>query len=128
MECKDPKAAKALNKELKAQYNKKQDPERDIPCLRIAICVKYLQCPEFRNFLLTHPDKPLVEYAWWKDYIYGCVDVDENFKYNLKVGQVTGKNVCGRLINEIRREGRKGEEVIKALIDKNLKTLGIETE
>ncbi len=48
--------------------------------------------------------------------------------FRLKVGQVTGKNVCGRLINEIRREGRKGEEVIKALIDKNLKTLGIETE
>ncbi len=52
-------------------------------------------------------------------------DVDEKHKYDLKVGQVTGKNVCGRLINEIRRKGSQGEEAIKSLIDENLGKLDI---
>ena len=83
-----------------------EELERDVPLLRLAIRVKYNCCEEFKEFLDNHPNTPIVEYAWWGDTTYGCMDEDENLKYNWYKGVVKGKNVCGRIIKGVRDEGK----------------------
>ncbi len=86
-----------------------EGPERLIPMLRFCLRLKYNQCDEFRNFLLENPDKKLVEYAAWGDDTWGMVDEDEKLKWNWRKGYVRGQNVCGRLIQEVRRDGLAGD-------------------
>lgn len=104
LQINSPKEVKKKGKQIINKLDIENNIVRNVQFLRLAIKVKYNCCNEFRNFLLTHPNIDIVEYAWWGDDFYGCVDVDENLKYNWKEGYVIGKNVCGRLIKEIRDE------------------------
>ena len=80
------------------------DIYRDVQLLRLTIRVKYNCCREFKAFLDNHPNDYIVEYAWWGDNEYGCVDEERNLKYDWKQGIVRGKNVCGRIIRGVRDE------------------------
>lgn len=104
LEIESPKDVKKTGTQLIKRLRIEDDIVRDVQLLRLAIKVKYNCCADFRNFLLAHQNTDIVEYAWWGDDFYSCVDVDENLKYNWKEGYVIGKNVCGRLIKEIRDE------------------------
>ena len=77
---------------------------RDVQLLRLAIRVKYNCCREFKAFLDNHPNDYIVEYAWWGDNEYGCVDEKSSLKYDWTQGSVIGKNVCGRIIRGVRDE------------------------
>lgn len=99
-----PKEVKNRGRVFLKNLKVEETTERKVQLLRLAIKVKYNCCDQFRQFLISHPNTDIVEYAWWGDDFYGCVDEDINFKYNWKKGYVTGKNVCGRLIKEIRDE------------------------
>lgn len=101
-----PKEVKTKGAQLIKRLKIGDDIVRDVQLLRLAIRVKYNYCIEFREFLLAHPNTDIVEYAWWGDDLYGCVDEDINLKYNPKEGFVIGKNVCGRLLSEIRDESK----------------------
>ena len=79
---------------------------RSVEALRIAIGRKMECCSEFRDLVLNSGDKKIVEYAWWGDSLFGCVDVDANNKYDWYKGAVVGRNVCGRLIMEWRKKWR----------------------
>lgn len=87
-------------------------PERLIPMLRFCIRLKYDQCEEFQQFLLANPRKKLVEYAPWGDDTWGMIDEDEDCVWNWYKGNVRGQNVCGRIIQQVRREGQMGEVVV----------------
>ena len=77
--------------------------KKEVQALRIAIGEKMRCCSEFRNIVLG-TNKKIVEYAWWGDDGYGCVDLDPRNKYNWTRGQVRGQNICGRLIMEWRKK------------------------
>lgn len=99
-----PKDVKRKGTEYMKRLGITDDIERDVQLLRLAIRVKYNCCSEFREFLLCHPAIPIVEYAWWGDSVYGCVDEDTGLKYDWTKGYVRGKNVCGRIIKGVRDE------------------------
>ena len=80
------------------------NPYIEIPYLRFCQQVKYIQCEEFRIFLQTHPDVPLVEYAWGGDGFWGAFDENPEMKFNWYKGNVTGKNVCGRIMMGVRKQ------------------------
>ncbi len=86
-------------------------PERLIPMLRFCIRLKYNQCQEFQQFLIDNPQKKLVEYAPWGDCTWGMIDEHEEFEWNWYKGKVWGQNICGRIIQQIRREGQEGDVV-----------------
>lgn len=104
LRCTTPKEVKKRGAELMKTLGVNAVLERDVPLLRLAIRVKYNCCKEFRDFLFSHPTQPIVEYAWWGDTTFGCVDKDENLKYDWDKGYVIGKNVCGRIIMGVRKE------------------------
>lgn len=77
----------------------------ELNALRTAIGEKMRCCKEFRDLVLSSGNKKIVEYSWWaKEADYGCVDVDERYKYDWYNGYVRGQNVCGRLISEWRKK------------------------
>jgi ribA/ribD-fused uncharacterized protein len=104
LEIESPKDVKKTGTQLIKRLMIVDDIVRDVQLLRFAIRIKYNYCTEFREYLNTTYNKNIVEYAWWGDDFYGCFDEDINLKYNLNEGWVVGKNVCGRLIKEIRDE------------------------
>lgn len=104
LRCETPKDVKKKGSEYMKMLGVVEDLERDVQLLRLAIRIKYNCCEEFRKFLYNHPNTPIVEYAWWGDTTYGCVDEDERLKYNWTIGIVRGKNVCGRIIKGVRDE------------------------
>lgn len=103
LEIDSPKDVKKTGTQLIKRLMIVDDIVRDVQLLRLAIRIKYNCCTEFREYL-NKTNKNIVEYAWWGDDFYGCVDEDINLKYNLNEGWAVGKNVCGRLIKEIRDE------------------------
>ena len=104
MQCSTPKDVKRTGEKFMKKLGIADDIYRDVQLLRLAIRVKYNCCKEFKVFLDNHPNIPIVEYAWWGDNEYGCVDEDKMLKYNWEQGSVIGKNVCGRIIRGIRDE------------------------
>lgn len=104
MLCATPKEAKKKGTTYMKKLGIVGDIERDVHLLRLAIRVKYNCCASFRAFLDTHPNQYFVEYAWWGDTTYGCVDEDKVLKCNWNQGIVSGKNVCGRIIKGVRDE------------------------
>lgn len=88
--------------------SKEECQRAEVQALRTAIGLKMKYCEEFRNVVLE-TDKKIVEYAWWGDDDYGCVDVDEKYKCNYFEGKLRGRNICGRLIMEWRKKYRNGE-------------------
>lgn len=50
---------------------------------------------EFRRFLRESVGKDLVEFAWWHDAHYGCVENKETHEYE-------GINACGRIMMKVR--------------------------
>ena len=104
LQCSAPKEAKKTGERLMKKLGVVEDIERDVQLLRLAIRVKYNCCREFKAFLENHPDVPIVEYAWWGDNEFGCVDEERNLKFDWKQGIVRGKNVCGRIIRGVRDE------------------------
>lgn len=101
-----PKEVKRTGERFMKKLGMVDEIERDVQLLRLAIRVKYNCCEEFRMFLDAHPNIPIVEYAWWGDSEYGCVDEDDSLKYNWYKGYVIGQNVCGRIIRGVRDEAK----------------------
>ena len=110
MGAKDAKEAKKIGgKMLKGWGWSSKDESRQkasVQALRTAIGAKMAWCSEFRDVVLNSGDKKIVEYAWWGDKTFGCVDVDMENKGNWYKGAVMGQNVCGRLIMEWRKKWR----------------------
>ena len=104
LQCSTPKETKRMGERFMKKLGLADDIYRDVQLLRLAIRVKYNCCREFKVFLDNHPNDYIVEYAWWGDTTYGCVDEDERLKYNWTIGIVRGKNVCGRIIKGVRDE------------------------
>jgi predicted NAD-dependent protein-ADP-ribosyltransferase YbiA (DUF1768 family) len=104
LRCETPKDVKKKGSEYMKKLGIVEDLERNVHLLRLAIRVKYNCCEEFRKFLDNHPNIPIVEYAWWGDTTFGCVDEDSRLKYDWSRGAVIGKNVCGRIIRGVRNE------------------------
>ncbi|MDO5496725.1 MAG: NADAR family protein [Alistipes sp.] len=104
LQCATPKEVKKLGEKFMKKLGIADDLKRDVPLLRLAIRVKYNCCTHFKTFLDTHPNQCIVEYAWWGDNEYGCVDDDRWLKYDWTQGYVTGKNLCGRIIKGVRDE------------------------
>ena len=104
MQCSTPKETKNMGDKFMKKLGIADDIYRDVQLLRLAIRVKYNCCREFKAFLDNHPNDYIVEYAWWGDNEYGCVDEERNLKYDWKQGIVRGKNVCGRIISGVRNE------------------------
>lgn len=109
MQCPDAKAVKKNGDLLIKRHKINLSAETEVRLLRFCIQLKYIQCPEFKNFLLQHPTERLVEYAPWGDNTYGMVDTDESNKWNWYKGEVAGQNVCGRLIMEVRNSAQEGD-------------------
>lgn len=83
-------------------YIKERDGDFDSKkyrCLRKCLELKYLQCYEFRKAIDESGSKNLVEYAPW-DSEYGTTWLKE---YNAYVG----KNACGRIMMEVRKQHSK---------------------
>ena len=104
MKCETPKEVKKKGERYMKKLGITDHIVRDVQLLRLAIRVKYNCCKEFRSFLERHPNNFYVEYAWWGDDEYGCVDEDGRLMYNWNQGIVKGKNVCGRIIKGIQNE------------------------
>ena len=104
LQCSTPKETKRMGERFMKKLGIADDIYRDVQLLRLAIRVKYNCCKEFKAFLDNHPNDYIVEYAWWGDNEYGCVDEERNLKYDWKQGIVRGKNVCGRIISGVRNE------------------------
>ena len=104
LQCSTPKETKKMGEKFMEKLGIADDIYRDVQLLRLAIRVKYNCCREFKAFLDNHPNDYIVEYAWWGDNEYGCVDEERNLKYDWKQGIVRGKNVCGRIISGVRNE------------------------
>ena len=104
MQCDTPKEVKRIGDKVMKKLGISNDIVRDVQLLRLAIRVKYNCCEEFKSFLDRHPNNFYVEYAWWGDTTYGCVDEDSGLKYDWTQGSVIGKNVCGRIIRGIQNE------------------------
>ena len=104
MQCATPKESKRKGERFMKKLGIANDIRRDVQLLRLAIRVKYNCCEAFKNFLDGHPNIPIVEYAWWGDSEYGCVDIDGALKYNWHQGLIQGQNVCGRIIRGVRDE------------------------
>ena len=104
LQCSTPKETKKMGERFMKKLGIADDIYRDVQLLRLAIRVKYNCCREFKAFLDNHPNDYIVEYAWWGDNEYGCVDEERNLKYDWKQGIVRGKNVCGRIISGVRNE------------------------
>lgn len=109
LRCETPKDVKRKGGEYMKKLGIVEDLERDVQLLRLAIRVKYNCCEEFSKFLDNHPNIPIVEYAWWGDSTFGCVDEDSRLKYDWSRGAVRGKNVCGRIIKGVRDEAKDAE-------------------
>lgn len=109
LRCETPKNVKKKGSEYMKKLGVVEDLERDVQLLRLAIRVKYNYCEEFRKFLDNHPNIPIVEYAWWGDTTFGCVDEDSRLKCDWLNGFVKGKNVCGRIIKGVRDEAKDAE-------------------
>ena len=104
LQCSTPKETKVMGDKFMKKLGIADEVYRDVQLLRLAIRVKYNCCREFKAFLDNHPDIPIVEYAWWGDGEYGCVDEKSSLKYDWTQGSVIGKNVCGRIIRGVRDE------------------------
>ena len=104
LQCSTPKETKKMGDRFMKTLGVSNDIVRDVQLLRLAIRGKYNCCKEFRVFLNKHPNNFYVEYAWWGDTTYGCVDEDSGLKYDWTQGSVIGKNVCGRIIRGIQNE------------------------
>lgn len=109
LRCETPKDVKKKGSEYMKKLGIVEDLERDVQLLRLAIRVKYNCCNEFRKFLDNNHNIPIVEYAWWGDTTFGCVDEDSRLKYDWSRGAVRGKNVCGRIIKGVRDEAKDTE-------------------
>ena len=106
LQCPTPKETKKLGDRFMKKLGIADDIYRDVQLLRLAIRVKYNCCREFKAFLDNHPDILIVEYAWWGDDEYGCIDEKSSLKYDWTQGCVIGKNVCGRIIRGVRDESK----------------------
>ena len=110
MSAKDAKEAKKIGGKILKECGwsgKIEECQRlKVQALRVAIGVKMECCDEFRDLVLLSGDKKIVEYAWWGDNTFGCVDVNMENKGNWYNGVVRGQNVCGRLIMEWRKKWR----------------------
>ena len=104
LQCSTPKETKNMGDKFMKKLGIADDIHRDVQLLRLAIRVKYNCCREFKAFLDNHPNDYIVEYAWWGDNEYGCVDEKSSLKYDWTQGSVIGKNVCGRIIRGVRDE------------------------
>lgn len=111
MSCKTAKECKKFGrrylKKMGWDDNEETCQRTKVQALRLAIGLKMRYCKEFRELVMNSDDKKIVEYAWWGDDDYGCVDLDENNKYNYYKGEVKGRNICGRLIMEWRKKYRE---------------------
>ena len=63
--------------------------------LKKCIELKYMQCPQFRDYLSNTGNKDVVEFAWWGDSEYGCKLVGDTFQ---------GENITGKILMEIRNQ------------------------
>ena len=115
LRCETQKEVKKKGTEYMKRLGIVDDIERDVQLLRLAIRVKYNCCVEFKKFLDNHPNTSFVEYAWWGDTTYGCIDEDSRLKYDWSKGAVRGKNICGRIIKGVRDEAKDAEG--KAIIE-----------
>ena len=104
LRCKTPKEVKKKGTSFIKKLGIVDDIKRDVQMLRLAIQVKYNCCEEFKKLIDKHPDKHFVEYAWWGDTTYGCIDENADLKYNWKEGFVRGRNVCGRIISGVSKQ------------------------
>lgn len=104
----NPKEIKKKGEQFIKRLKIVEDPEKLVQVLRFCLWCKYQQCEEFRKFLNEHPNDILVEYAPWGDRSWGMADEDKTKKFNWRYGSIIGKNICGRLIQDIRDQALNG--------------------
>lgn len=63
--------------------------------MRKALQIKFEQCPEYRNYLLSTGNKDILEYAYWWDLYWGAATTKNSDYY-------VGINALGRLHMELR--------------------------
>ena len=107
LECETAKKCKISGKyylkKMGWDDTKPEVQRAELQALRIAIGEKMRCCDEFREIILSS-NKRIVEYAWWGDDEYGCIDLDPKYTGNWYKGQVRGQNISGRLIMEWRKK------------------------
>ncbi len=72
-----------------------QNLDKRYNTLKICHIAKAKCCREFRRVLRNSVGKDLVEFAYWGDAHYGCVENKETHDYE-------GINVCGRIMMKVR--------------------------
>ena len=65
--------------------------------MRTALRIKFEQCPEYREYLLSTGDKDILEFAYWWDLYWGASTKKDSEYY-------VGVNALGRLHMEIRNK------------------------
>lgn len=114
-ECKEVYKTYVLEKKASKLWGedaddvKKREKERLMAEYRIIhLChqVKFQQCKPFRDIIINSGDKDIVEWCYWiQDK---SIDTFGTYRDDEK-GLFVGGNICGRSIQQVRREYRDGE-------------------
>lgn len=98
IECKTPREAKALGRKVRNYNDKVWDSMRD-KCMYITVLAKFMQCREFKEFIIDNSDKTFVEASPY-DSIWG-IKLSENDPRALDPSQWRGENRLGKCINKL---------------------------
>lgn len=98
LKCKTPKKAKALGRKVKNYNDQTWNSLRD-KNMYIAVLAKFLQCKEFREFIMSHSDKIFAEASPY-DGIWG-IKLSEDDPRALDPSKWRGENRLGKCINRL---------------------------
>lgn len=85
------------------------DETKRIEIMYEGLTYKFIQCKEFKDYLLSTGSKELVEFAPWGDDFWGTINsVDE---YGKKI--LEGQNILGKLLMELRDRDRAVKKTAK---------------
>lgn len=98
IECKTPREAKALGRKVKNYNDKVWDSMRD-KCMYITVLAKFMQCKEFREFIIDNSEKTFAEASPY-DSIWG-IKLSEDDPRALDPLQWRGENRLGKCINKL---------------------------
>lgn len=98
LNCKTPREAKALGRKIRNYDDRVWNMLRDAYMYK-TVQVKFLQCEEFREFVLSNSDKTFVEASPY-DSIWG-IKLSEDDPRALDPSQWKGENRLGKCINKL---------------------------
>lgn len=98
IKCKTPREAKTLGRKVRNYDNKVWNSLRD-DCMYVAILAKFMQCREFKEFVIDNSEKTFAEASPY-DSIWG-IKLSENDPRVLDPSQWKGENRLGKCINRL---------------------------